>query len=128
MSYSGSRRQVVEVLLQTDRPLTLPEILDADNSQQLAQSSVYRNLTELEGIGVVSRMSIGDNHSRFELHESLTGHHHHLVCTVCGRIEDFDVSEDFESQVEELVFSAEDKGFLVDGHVFDITGRCSTCT
>ena len=45
------------------------------------------------------RVDAGDDHARFELHESLTGHHHHLVCDVCGRVEDFHVPDEFEQQV-----------------------------
>jgi Fe2+ or Zn2+ uptake regulation protein len=86
LRYTASRRSVVDILAVSDRPLTIPEILGQDRS--LAQSSAYRNLTELIGAGVVHRIIAGDEYSHFELAEDLTSHHHHLVCTSCGRVSD----------------------------------------
>src|SRR5690606_20755479 len=85
--YTSSRRAIVEVLNSSSCPLTLPQILGADPS--LAQSSAYRNLTELISAGVVHRIVGADEHAHFELAEDLTGHHHHLICVVCGSVSDF---------------------------------------
>ena len=53
-----SRRRVVEVLTAARRPLTLPEVLQADG--ELSQSSAYRNLSELMAAGVVHRIDTGE--------------------------------------------------------------------
>ena len=129
MRYSRSRYAVVQILAGAGRPLTLPEILEGDvgGGQVLAQSSAYRNLGELGEAAVVRRVDSGDDHARFELHESLTGHHHHLVCDACGRIDDFEVSDEFEQRVFELAELAADRGFRVDAHRFDMVGLCSDC-
>ena len=127
MRYSRSRFAVVEVLAAAGRPITLPEILVVDGGRRLAQSSAYRNLAELVDVGAVRRVDAGDDRARFELHESLTGHHHHLVCDGCGRIEDFDVPDEFEARVADLVAVAADRGFRVDAHRFDMVGRCADC-
>ena len=50
--YTTRRRALVEVLDEAEGPLTIPQILELDRS--LAQSSAYRNLTELISAGVVS--------------------------------------------------------------------------
>ncbi len=127
MRYSKSRYAIVKILIDERRPMTLPEILEAGKSQGLAQSSAYRNLSEMSGIGVVRHINSGDDHSRFELDESLTGHHHHLECTRCGRLEDFAVPEEFEQIVKDLVKTAERQGFKAGSHRFDILGRCPEC-
>ena len=138
MRYSRSRYAVVHILEVAGRPLTLPEILDAGNTTQvvgddvrsgrgLTQSSAYRNLGELVDSAVVRRVDSGGDHVRFELHESLTGHHHHLVCEACGRIDDFDVPDEFEQGVADLVAMAAQRGFQVHGHQFDMIGRCAGC-
>jgi|TARA_B100000809_G_scaffold76337_1_gene74106 Fe2+ or Zn2+ uptake regulation protein len=123
---SRSRQVVVDVLVRAGRPLSLPEILDAD--VELAQSSAYRNLGELVHAGVARRVESADDHARFELHESLTGHHHHLVCTSCGMVEDFDVPDDFEAGIDAMVHAAESQGFRIDAHRFDLLGRCARCS
>ncbi len=122
---SRSRQQVVDVLVRAGRPLSLPEVLAADG--ELAQSSAYRNLGELVEVGVARRVESADDHARFELHESLTGHHHHLVCTTCGRVDDFAVPDDFEAGIDAMVVAAEAQGFAIDAHRFDLLGRCAHC-
>lgn len=75
--YTANRRAVVEVLEKSDRPLTIPEILE--HRSGLAQSSLYRNLAVLEETGVVHRVHSSDDFARYELAEDLAGHHHHLI-------------------------------------------------
>ena len=127
LRYTASRRAVVEVLSESDRPLTIPEILERDRS--LAQSSAYRNLNELIAAGVVHRIVAGDEYSHFELAEDLTSHHHHLVCTHCGRVEDVTLDEELESSLTAaLERVAGREGFDAEHHRLDVLGRCAACT
>ncbi len=61
MRCSRSRQAVIEALAGAGRPLALPEILAAGADQNLAQSSAYRNLSELAGVGVVRRLASNDD-------------------------------------------------------------------
>ena len=126
LRYTTSRRAVVDLLAASDRPLTIPEILTEDRS--LAQSSAYRNLTELINAGVVHRIIAGDEYSHFELAEDLTSHHHHLVCTRCGRVTDVVLSAELEQR---LTASLDDvagaQGFAAEHHRLDVLGRCAEC-
>lgn len=127
LRYTRSRRALVEVLAEADRPLTIPEILG--RSDGLAQSSAYRNLTELIGAGVVHRIVAGDEYRHFELAEDLTRHHHHLVCTRCGRVEDFVASDSLETRLHRaLDEAAGPSGFTVQHHRLDLIGTCATCS
>jgi Fe2+ or Zn2+ uptake regulation protein len=124
--YTASRRALVEALAAAERPSTIPELLGSRPG--LAQSSAYRNLAVLEQVGVVRRIVTSDEHARFELAEDLTGHHHHLVCGSCGRVEDFTVSEQLEQSLESaLARVAHGTGFDVDHHRLDLVGTCSDC-
>lgn len=124
--YTSSRRALVEVLTHTDRPLTLPEILACDES--LSQSSAYRNLSELIAAAVVSRVVTAEEHGRFELAQDLTEHHHHLVCTRCGRVDDFTVSAEMEAGLDvALERIATDRGFTTTHHQLDLIGTCQSC-
>ena len=121
------REQLVEVLAASDRPLTIPEILDARRG--LAQSSVYRNLVVLEDAAVVHRIVTHDEFARYELAEDLTGHHHHLVCANCGRVEDLPASPSIERSVEAAIEQAARKvGFRTAHHRLDLVGTCADCS
>ena len=125
--YTTSRRSVVEALERADRPVTLPEIL-AEN-RHLAQSSAYRNLAELVHVGVVRRIITSDEYSHFEIADQLTGdHHHHLICTGCGAVQDFTVPNELEELIDRAAHAvACQQKWTVDHHRLDLVGRCATC-
>ncbi len=124
--YTSNRRAVVEVLEGTDRPLTIPEILE--HRPGLAQSSVYRNLAVLEDTGVVHRVHSSDDFARYELAEDLAGHHHHLICSSCGAVADFTVSAEVEATLAAAIESVSGAtGFRAEHHRLDLVGRCRDC-
>jgi Fur family ferric uptake transcriptional regulator len=125
--YTSSRRALVEALAGAEQPATIPELLG--NRPGLAQSSAYRNVAVLEQVGIVHRIVTSDEHARFELAHDLTGHHHHLVCGTCGRVEDFTVSATLERSLESaLAKVADGTGFRVDHHRLDLVGTCQRCS
>jgi Fur family ferric uptake transcriptional regulator len=124
------RRAIMRILDTAANPLTIGEIVSrsAADHAALAQSSVYRNLAVLEAAGVVRKVVAVDEFGRFELGEVLTGHHHHLLCTVCGRVEDVELSAQAEAVLDaELSGLAKEHGFTLDHHRLDAVGRCSSC-
>ena len=125
--FTANRRLLVEILRDAPRPLTMPELLE--HGDGLAQSSVYRNLVVLEHAGAVRRIVTDDEFARYELAEDLTGHHHHhLVCSTCGAVEDVTVPEEIEALFDSaLVAVAAERGFSVDAHRLDLLGRCKDC-
>lgn len=124
--YTSGRRALVAALLAAGRPLTAAEVVGAGG---LAQSSAYRNLAVLETCGVVLRVAGTDEFARFELAEDLTDHHHHhLICTCCGQVTDFTVSDELEHSLEAAMDTvAASTGFAPDHHRLDLLGRCATC-
>jgi len=120
------RAAIVDILSSAPRPLALPEILASGDG--LAQSSVYRNLVVLEQAGVVHRIVTAES-ARFELAEELTGHHHHLICTSCGTVEDVPASAHLESSLADAVAQVEDTtGFRTKAHRIDLVGLCRRCS
>ena len=117
---------LVDALAGAERPPSIPDLLAA--TPGLAQSSAYRNLAVLERAGVVRRIATTDEHARFELAEDLTEHHHHLICTVCGSVEDFTVSRQLERTLETaLARVTTGTGFAADHHRLDLLGTCGGC-
>ncbi len=123
--YTDQRRQLVQ-LLSTAGPLSIPEVLRGRRG--LKQSSVYRNLAVLEQAGVVRRVLTDEEYGRYELTEDLTGHHHHLICSRCGRVEDVTVPSDLEGTLDRTLDRlAKRAGFADVDHRLDLIGTCSDC-
>ena len=124
--FTSSRRQIVEVLDNADRPLSIPEILEA--MPDVAQSSAYRNIAVLEKAGVVTRVMSSDEWTRFELAEDLMGHHHHLMCAGCGAVRDIVVPDAIEHELDKTLSAvAKRAGFVLQHHRLDLIGMCESC-
>jgi Fur family ferric uptake transcriptional regulator len=124
--FTSGRREIVHALTVAKRPLSIPEILE--QTKDLAQSSAYRNLAVLENAGVVVRVITTDEWARFELSEDLTGHHHHMVCSKCGWVDDVRVPDDIEHNLDEALSRlAKKAGFLMAHHRLDVVGVCKLC-
>jgi Fe2+ or Zn2+ uptake regulation protein len=124
--YTEQRRRLVEILARAGSPVSIPEILRG--RRDLAQSSVYRNLAVLEQSGVVRRVHADDEYSRYELTETLTGHHHHLICSNCGRVEDVTFPPGFERSLDRTLDRlAREALFATVSHRLDLIGLCRDC-
>jgi Fe2+ or Zn2+ uptake regulation protein len=124
--YTSNRQAIVEILARTTKPLSLAEVLAS--GEGLAQSSAYRNLVVLDEAGVVRKVVATDEFARYELAEDLTEHHHHLLCSQCGSVEDFTLSVRAEQTLESAMVTASRRsGFLVSHHRLDLVGLCADC-
>ena len=124
--YTDGRRVLVERLAGAAQPVTIPELLDAP--PRLPQSSAYRNLDVLEQAGVVHRITGNGDFARFELAEDLTEHHHHLICSRCGAVEDFTAPPGLERTLGKAMSAIESAhGFTAERHRLDLIGRCTDC-
>jgi Fur family ferric uptake transcriptional regulator len=124
--YTAQRRDLVELLADAGHPIAIPDILT--ERSDLKQSSIYRNLADLEQAGVVRRVATDEEFGRYELAEDLIGHHHHLVCTRCGKIRDVGVPPDVESTLDRALDRiARRAGFARVSHRLDLVGLCAEC-
>jgi Fur family transcriptional regulator, ferric uptake regulator len=124
--YTSGRRAIIGLLLDAGHPISIGDI--ADRLPDLPRSSAYRHLLDLQVAGVVRRVAANDEFARYELAEEFTEHHHHLLCTNCGKVTDVTPSPTFERNVAVTVEQlAETEGFQPHGHRLDILGLCSDC-
>lgn len=94
-------------------------LIEADEDVGLA--TVYRVLTQFEAAGLVMRHHFEGGHSVFELNSD--DHHDHIVCTKCGKVDEF-FDEVIEKQQDEI---AEKLGFKITDHSLYIYGVCPSC-
>jgi len=124
--YTKGRRHLVELLAAAGRPATIAELLEG--GPRLKQSSLYRNMVDLESVGIVQRVAGTDDLTRYELSEEIIGHHHHVVCTECGAVDDFVVPVRAERSLDTAIAKAlEDTGFVPTAHRLDVLGTCAAC-
>jgi Fur family transcriptional regulator, ferric uptake regulator len=126
LRYTAGRRSMVELLTSLGHPVSISDI--AHRLPEIPRSSAYRHLVDLQNAGVVRRIAASDDFARFELAEDLTEHHHHLLCSSCGRVIDVTPTPAFERMVTKVAHElAAQQDFHATSHALDIMGHCSAC-
>jgi Fur family ferric uptake transcriptional regulator len=83
-------------------------------------STIYRNLDELERLGVIVHAHLGHGPATYHL---ATETHGHLVCEICGG--EMEAPEGF---FRSLTAAAQSEyGFVIDPRHFAVLGRCAGC-
>ena len=116
------RRLIVEYIHDNRSHLTADELINFLESRApgINKSTVYRTLDLLEESGCVVKSEMD---GRFIYHHAEEGHHHHLVCRVCGKTQD--CNENLFSVIKDDL--ADKYDFQADLKHVMITGLCSTC-
>jgi Fur family ferric uptake transcriptional regulator len=90
-----------------------------EKGEEIGLATVYRVLTQFESAGLVTRHNFEGGHAVFELESG--NHHDHLVCVVCGKVEEF-VDRTIENRQKEI---AKKHGFEIVDHSLIIYGHCN---
>jgi Fur family ferric uptake transcriptional regulator len=124
--YTANGRRFVSAVLASGRPLTAEEACQAE--PDLALSTVYRIASILVEAGALRIIPTADGILRFELAESMSEHHHHLICIQCGVVLDYAVPATLERALERAAEAgARTAGFHALAHRFDVEGICADC-
>lgn len=117
-----ARRIIVEVLFERAGHLNAEALAEAVQAQSpdVHVSTVYRNLEELERLGVVTHTHLGHGPATYHL---AARRHGHLVCEECGTTVEvpLDLFASLTKQAESRF------GFDVDPGHSAVMGRCSAC-
>jgi Fur family ferric uptake transcriptional regulator len=121
----GARRAILELLDGQSCALSALEIqgLLSRRGRDVSRSSVYRVMEELEEIGLLQRVELGQGMGRYEAVRGEPGHHHHLVCDRCGRLQPF-TDDGLELAIRRL---SDRVPLRVSEHEIVIHGSCDTC-
>jgi len=117
------RRAVIAALDICGQFPTVQQLLESVKKMMpdVSLDTIYRNLTLLTELGIVHEIH-RHNGNVYEM--VIPGHHHHhLICTQCGRTECVNICPMSDAYTEE----AAKRGFLITGHVFEFYGLCSFC-
>jgi Fur family ferric uptake transcriptional regulator len=127
------RKAILEVLSDSDDHLSAEDIYLIVHGiyPAIGLTTVYRTLDLLVNMGVVFKFDFGDGRARYELmdHFSKKAHHHHLICTSCNTIIDYD---DFINEELDLIHKTEGSlskkhNFQISGHMMQFYGLCDKC-
>jgi Fur family ferric uptake transcriptional regulator len=118
-----SRRHILAALVDSQGHITADDLVEIIHQDQpsIGRMSVYRTLDLLSELGLIRPVYQGTGAAHYILLDN--GHHHHLVCSTCDKVFDFDdcVLHEIESAISQAY------NFEIQGHLLEIFGRCPDC-
>jgi Fur family ferric uptake transcriptional regulator len=114
---------VTAEFFRTDKHITIDELKEnlAKKHPKIEISHIRRTMRMLCELGIAQKLQLKDKEVYEHLH--LDNHHDHLVCVICGKIEEF-----IDSKLEKLQHIVSlNHGFTPLMHKLEIRGVCSEC-
>lgn len=120
---TDKRIAILTVFQKNNNPVDSQFILDEVKKSHPAidRATVFRTLNTFTEQGLLIKLEFNEGKSRYEL--SLKDHHHHVICTECGRfvcIEQCNLKE-IDREV------TKDTGFRINFHRLEFFGVCHDC-
>ena len=116
------RLKVLELFqTSTQRHMSAEDVykLLLNENADIGLATVYRVLTQFEQAGLLMRHHFESGKAVFELNEG--GHHDHLVCLQCGKVEEF-----YDAEIEKRQIKiAKDRGFNIHDHSLYLYADCT---
>ncbi len=118
------RAAILDILSSAEQPLSAKEIGQQLHGKKLKanKTTIYRDLDLFLREQLVTQVGFNDDQKRYEL--TSTGHHHHLICKQCERIEDIILSKELQSEEERIMKKT---NFKITKHALEFYGFCGTC-
>lgn len=117
---TAPRRAVLEVIAAAPAPFTAEEL--AQSLPGVGRATVFRTIRLLQDLDFLCRVPLEDGSIRYQV--SRGDHHHHLVCSQCGAVGEFD-----DPDLDNLILrNARRKGFTLASHSLELYGRCAACS
>jgi len=118
------RRMVISAIVQSHEHLTPSAIHQRVRSEHpgIGLVTIYRTLEMLAGLGLICETHAGGS-CRSYLMRWPSEHHHHLICSDCGKVVDF-TDCDLAGLERRL---AKETSFKINGHLLEFLGQCRSC-
>lgn len=117
------RRSLASLIEAQDGHFTAAALVEAARERRLGigRATVFRTLEVLEVLGAVERLDLPSGVHAYV--ECAPAHHHHLVCSGCGRTQEID-DTGLRAVVADI---ATRTGYRVDAHRLELFGLCAAC-
>lgn len=121
---TNARRTVLEVLLEMEGHVTSSDVLEAvaEADARIGRASVFRTLDLLTQLNII-RPTYVDTSATPQYVMMPDGHHHHVICTNCSRVIEFD--DCGLSQLQKRLES--EYSLTITGHLLEFYAICKEC-
>jgi len=121
--FTPQRRIVIQTVALSQDHLTPATIYERVHQEHpnIGLVTVYRTLDILAKLGLICELHAGGSCRSYTTGAS--EHHHHLICSNCGKVVDFSGYD--LSQLEQRL--SLETGFDIKDHLLEFVGLCQAC-
>ena len=122
-----ARTSILDILRKVKKPIDVGEIIERLKSMKIKvdRVTVFRNINLLVKKRLIDKVEFNEGKYRYEI--ASLPHHHHLVCTDCGNIDDIE-SESLHSEIDKISKTVNKNfNFKIEEHKVEFFGKCKTC-
>ena len=120
---TGPRREVAELIAAREGHFTAADLILDAKARRLAigRATIFRALDLLTELRLLERLDLPEGEHAYVTCEP--SHHHHIVCSSCGRAREV-VDHGLREALDEI---ERHTGYAVDSHRLELYGRCPRC-
>lgn len=120
---TAPRRALADLIVGHDGHFSASDLASAARDRRLgvSRATLFRALELLIELGVVERLDLPSGEHAYV--ECAPAHHHHVVCSRCGRTAEVD-DAGLSGAVREI---ERQSGFRIDTHRLELFGLCRHC-
>ena len=120
---TAARRAVADLIAGREGHFTAADLVDDAGARGLGigRATIFRTLDVLVGLRAVERLDLPSGEHAYVACDPV--HHHHVVCSRCGRSRDID-DAGLRAVVHEM---ARRTGYRIDEHRLELFGECPDC-
>lgn len=122
-----ARKTILSIFKKSKKPIDVSEMIKRLKLIKIKvdRVTVFRNINLLVKKRLIKKIEFNEGKYRYEL--ASLPHHHHLVCTKCGNINDIK-SDPLHKEINKIsrivnkIYS-----FKIEEHKVEFFGKCKTC-
>lgn len=117
------RRAVVRLIADRGGHFSAADLVDEARARRMAvgRATIFRTLDVMTDLSLVERIDLPSGEHAYVACEPV--HHHHVVCSRCGRSDDVD-DAGLRAVVRDI---ARRTGYRIDDHRLELFGLCAAC-
>lgn len=122
LTFTPQRRAILEAVLERDIHPRADEVYESLSRKRprVSRATVFRTLEGLARLGIITKASHPGSSVRYDGRTDL---HHHLVCTSCDRVIDYE-----DARLDEVPLPDTRRlGFVVSDLQVQLRGTCREC-
>jgi Fe2+ or Zn2+ uptake regulation protein len=117
-----ARLAIMDIFIKNNKPISADFIYNK-LKKDINETTVYRTLSSFEENGILRRVDLRRDSICFELNND---HHHHIICTKCGYIEDFKENSGIVKLLDQIIKKSSEFKSIKE-HSLELFGFCKVC-